>query len=272
MAMKNTDLEKAVAESGFPLQLGVEHLVRSKGGRWRVILSEHPWHDSATDEDKFVDLVLQADPGLTLIVECKRAKETELIFLREQGAKENRNRLITRSWVTSLRTNGACPVNEWTDVPYIPGSPLAEFCVIRKNNQRSQELLERTAAELVRATEAIALQELTIHKRQRTRLSRIYTPLIVTTAKIIICDLTLENFAPVTGEIPEGDFEIVPFVRFRKTLSAAGNVEKMADLGDLAKQSERSVLVVHSASFVEILNKLDVGNIAGLANELWGTQ
>ena len=77
MAMKNTDLEKAVAESGFPLQLGVEHLVRSTGGGWRVILSEHPWHDSATDEDKFVDLVLQADPGLTLIVECKRAKETE---------------------------------------------------------------------------------------------------------------------------------------------------------------------------------------------------
>jgi hypothetical protein len=32
--MKNTDLEKAVAESGFPLQLGVENLVRSKGGRW----------------------------------------------------------------------------------------------------------------------------------------------------------------------------------------------------------------------------------------------
>ena len=64
----------------------------------------------------------------------------------------------------------------------------------------------------------------------------------------------------------------MPFVRFRKILSATGNVVKMTDLGDLAKQSERSVLVVHSASFVEILNKLDVGNIAGLANELWGTQ
>jgi hypothetical protein len=189
-----------------------------------------------------------------------------------QVLKNMVGRVLTKNRGITTNDDGACPVNEWTDVPYIPGSPLAEFCVIRKNNQRSQELLERTATELVRATEAIALQELTIHKRQRTRLSRIYTPLIVTTAKIIICDLTLENFDPVTGEIPEGDFETVPFVRFRKTLSATGNIEKMADLGDLAKQSERSVLVVHPASFLEILNKLDVGNIAGLANELWGAQ
>jgi hypothetical protein len=49
-------LEKQVNDSGFPFQLGVKTLADSTQN-WRAGLTEHPWHDSLTDEDRFIDLV-----------------------------------------------------------------------------------------------------------------------------------------------------------------------------------------------------------------------
>src|SRR5437879_1684849 len=84
--MQDPELEKAVNDSGFPLQLGLKHLVQTGGARFRVALAEHRWRDPLADETKFLDLALRTGddrlPQL-LVVECKRARDTDWIFLRE---------------------------------------------------------------------------------------------------------------------------------------------------------------------------------------------
>jgi hypothetical protein len=45
-------LQKAINDSGFPLQLGLDSLANSHRD-WRVILTEHPWLDPLSESDKF---------------------------------------------------------------------------------------------------------------------------------------------------------------------------------------------------------------------------
>jgi hypothetical protein len=124
----------------------------------------------------------------------------------------------------------------------------------------------------VRATEAVSQQEFAIHRAKKAQLSQIYTPLIVTTAKLFVCDLASEKIDPASGEIPDGDFEPVPFVRFQKSLSAPGQFERYRDLGDVGKQAERIVLVVQAGSLMEVLRKLDVDRTAPVVQQLWASK
>ena len=267
--IKVEDIEKAINESGFPLQLGLKRLLQTAGTRWRVALWEHPWRDPLSGDEKLLDMALSAESGQMMMIECKRARDTEWIFLREQSGGQHDSRLATQCWVTAKKGNHPPDVFDWTNVPHVPGSPVALFCVIRKNNQRSQELLERTAAELVRATEAVARQELKLFETTKKRLSRIYTPVIVTTAKLILCDIDYQDFDVQSGEMLADSSRQVPFIRFTKSLSVPETYLGADNLSDISKQSERSVVVVSAGSFVEFLNKWDVGNIGSLAAVLW---
>jgi hypothetical protein len=158
--MNDAELAKAINESGFPLQLGLKLLAHS--GDWRVALSEHAWRDPTSEDPKFIDIVFRGrgDGPQRLVIECKRARGTEWIFLRDATEYSERDkRLRVRARVAAMVPRLNTAIDDWADVPFIPGSPEANFCVIRKNNQRSQDLLEKTAAEIVRATDVLALQE-----------------------------------------------------------------------------------------------------------------
>jgi hypothetical protein len=56
-------------------------------------------------------------------------------------------------------------ISDWMDVQFIPGSPEANFCVVRAPDTR--ELLEKAASEVVRASAALADQELALQSVQR---------------------------------------------------------------------------------------------------------
>ena len=141
--------------------------------------------------------------------------------------------------------------------------------MIRKNRQRSQDLLEKTAAELVRATEALARQEYAINDRVRQGvttlnkgLSRVYVPMIVTTAQMYICDADYQSVDMQTGEVPNSSATAAHVVRFRKSLGggdhkgwAARSVEQFAEW------SERSVVVVQAAAFLDLLRQWDLGQL-----------
>jgi hypothetical protein len=169
----------------------------------------------------------QAGP-LRLVIECKRAKDTEWIFLREPSNYENQNhRSHLRARMAANYSGMTTPVDEWVDVQFDPRSPEALFCIIRKNNQRSQELLEKTAAEIARATDALARQEMLIHHVPPTRqpslnsgLSRLYIPVIVTTAKMSICDADYSSVDLETGEVAGTVSSPSPVVRFRKSFGS----------------------------------------------------
>lgn len=258
--MDVSELERAINESGFPLQLGVKQLVVGNP-HWRTILSEHPWTDPLSSDEKFIDFVLQQgqDYPVRLVVECKRARETEWVFLREPSTRSGRdNRLNVRSRVAVRRGGGV--IDEWIDLPFTKGSPEANYCVIRKNGQRSQELLERTAAEVVRATESLAQQEVAIFQRSRnlpdptSTLTRVYVPMIITTAKMSICDAEYDSLELDSGEVRNPTSFESPFVRFTKSLGSLETSRSNAkSIEEFSKQSERSVIVVQATNFLHFL-------------------
>jgi hypothetical protein len=158
------------------------------------------------------------------------------------------------------------PVDEWVDVQFDPRSPEALFCVVRKNNQRSQELIEKTAAEIARATDALARQEMLIHHAPPTGqpslnsgLSRLYVPVIVTTAKMSICDADYSSVDLETGEVAGAISSPASIVRFRKSFgSDSSKMRAMLSIESFAKQSERSVLVVQADAFLSFLQKAQI--------------
>jgi hypothetical protein len=273
-------LLKAVNDSGFPLQLGLASLAH--GREWRVILTEHAWQDPLSEHEKatkFIDLVIagrSAQGPIRLVVEAKRARDTEWIFLREPSAYENNNsRTRLRARMAASHSGISSPIDDWVDVQCIPGSPEADYCVIRKNNQRSEELLEKTAAQIARATEALAHQEWDIHVRPTTRpsslsqgFSRLYVPIIVTTARMFISDANYNEVDLSTGDVPGGIQAPAPVVRFTKSLGLGNpTLAAVSSIEEFAEQSERSVLVVEADTFVkDFLSRFDLGRTTTEAN------
>jgi hypothetical protein len=267
--MNDTELAKAINESGFPLQIGLKLLADT--GNWRGALSEHAWLDPISGNEKFIDFVLR-ERGLgaqRLVIECKRARHTDWIFLREPTESLARDdELNVRAKILHRTPNRDALIDDWLDLPCRPGSPEAGYCVIRKNNKRTEELLDKTAAELVRATDALAHQESILYERTFGRianlsrdLSRVYIPMIVTTAKMYICDADYRSIDLQTGEIPAAFGAPVPVVRFMKSLGVEDLKPTAVAVRQFGEQSERSVLVVQAQAFLNTLKRWDLGRL-----------
>src|SRR5688500_9764921 len=81
-AMDDEKLLDVVNQSGFPLQIAVEHLVRNTSGPWRVAYTEHAWRSRDDGAEGFIDLVLASTAqSVYLTVECKKAASAVWLFL-----------------------------------------------------------------------------------------------------------------------------------------------------------------------------------------------
>lgn len=245
-------LAEAINRSGFPLQLGLKMLADTCPG-WRASLTEHPWHDPISGSDKFIDLVLRTVSGdlINLVVECKRARSTQWLFIREsvQSGHSN-NRLSVRVRLNGIASEGIF-INDWMDVQFVPGSAEANFCVVRAQDAR--ELLEKTASEIVRATAALADQEVALQSVQRP-IRKIYVPVIVSNATMYICDADWQKINLETGEVDFSAIEPVDFVRFRKSFGVPDLRDKAGeDIGEVTERSAHSVIVVQAAAFLDFL-------------------
>ena len=269
--VERDQLQKTINDSGFPLQMGLKLLVQSdpRAMRWRVSLSEHPWQDPLSDDPSFVDLVIRGtkeDDPLRLVIECKRARDTEWLFLRDPPVSADQNdQLTVRARI--FAHHGNTLMNHWEDSPFVPGSPQADYCVVRKNKGRSDDLVEKTAAEIVRAVDALAMQEFQLHSRGNlshvrmlTPISRLFIPMIVTTAKMYICEANYQNVDLETGEISGATIRPVDVVRFAKSFST-GDAKRAGDvtIEKFAQQTERSVVIVQASAFLDFLDHLDIG-------------
>ena len=163
----------------------------------------------------------------------------------------------------------------------MPGSPAAGYCVIRNGNQHSQELLEKTLSEIIRSTEALAEQELALYQRHsmsRDRLAhqRVYIPVLVTSAKLFVCDADYGKVDLTSGDVPEASSRPVPWLRFNKTLTAdVPGRSNATNIEEFAKSAERTVWVVEAAHLGELLDKWQfsksVFGAASLMDLLYGT-
>jgi len=258
MPEEEKKLEKFVNSSGFPLQIGLHHLIdktRSNHG-WKVLSSEHPWHNIESGKSGFADLILENQHQVQLmVIECKRVRDTSWVFL--VPSKQPKSRRHANTWVTNIR-DGKLIHFDWVDLTLDPVSPQAEFCVIPGQDPRSKPMLERTSADLIEATESIANEEYQIHRSGQEFL-RIYFSAIVTTAEIKVCFFDPDEIDVKTGEITNAQFETVPYLRFRKSLSTKSNKNlKAQHIMEAVRAKERTVFVVNSNEINKLLREWDI--------------
>ena len=265
---KKQDADKRadrVNKSGYPLQLGLQRLLNTKP--WNVELFEHAWRDPLSDKPKFIDIVARCGEGhpLRLIIEAKRPENVDWIFIRENETGDARidNELSVQSRMLVKNPKDSVFINQCEAVPFIPGSPEVVFCV------RDGEILEGTAAELVRAVDALAEQESDLFDLTRkpaslvgSLLKRVYVPVIVTTAKLFVCDADFGAIDFETGRVDTAHIKAATMVRFKKSfdVSDSRNANELK-IGQFAARGERTVLVVQASWFETFLDMYDFGNL-----------
>lgn len=254
-------LSKIINQSGFPLQLAVDELLRQKGHEigWSVLHREHGWANP-DGQSGFADLVLEDRYRTSVMVlECKRVLDCDWLFLEESGA--NNETVRTRAWVNNTPDNGK-QYSGYYDLSARPSSPESMYCVIAGQDQKSRPLLERLAAETCAAAEAIAIEEYS-PMLERKYGFRMYLPAIVTTARLSISSVETRSIALATGEASTMTHREVPFIRFRKQLSSQFAVPRRGEewgFAELASAREKMVFVVNTEHLGDFLRTWETAN------------
>jgi hypothetical protein len=253
------DLSKLVNQSGFPLQLAVDWLVqdRSEQHGWSVLYREHGWKH-ADGQTGFIDLVLEdRHRSSVLIVECKRVLDADWLFLETTPVETPT--LSTRLWTTNTKDHGRAYFG-YFDALAKPDSPESNYCVVAGQDSKSRPLLERLAAELTGATEALALEEQPLVTKCHHGL-RMYAPLVITTARIHMSEFDPKDVELGIGEAKSISHREIPWVRFRKQLSSDLAVSpKNAEwsFSQLALAKEKQLFVVNIAHLTDFLKRWQV--------------
>lgn len=254
-------LSKLVNQSGFPLQLAIQHLVEQHepDTGWRVLYREHGW-TSPGGSTGFADLVLEDKyDSSVLVLECKRVLESDWIFTIDRMLYKSTDK--TRAWVTNTPDHGREHFG-YFDARVQPACQEAMFCIVAGQDTKSRPLLERISAETLSAMEAIATEECDMLFSRRNGF-RFYSAVIVTTARLITTLIDPANILLATGEASEMHHQIVPWIRFRKQFSsdyaiAPGDDE--SDLRQLARAKEKTVFVVNAEHMAEFLKQWSIDN------------
>lgn len=253
MPLDDSALLGLVNGSGYPFQSRVAELVRETTGThgWTVVAEEYPWsHEGG--HTGFADLVLRHAQGTDrFVIECKRLGDpATYVFLPPRGRAEQVDK--AHGFWTYHPGNEQPARSGWTDFHATPTSPTGLFCVVPGRGERDRPIVERLASELIHAVEAIALDEVIAGQRKKPR---IYFPVLVTTADLVVCDYAVNAVDVETGTLPDGTFTRVPMVRLRKGLGdpspASARYEEFAEI--LAAK-ERTVMVVQARYLPEMLN------------------
>lgn len=251
---------KIVNESGFPLQIAVETLIRNHSpGAWQVRFVEHAWRSQDGSQSGFIDLVIQ-NPYDTavMVIECKRVRDAAWIFLAAKGRSTSRRHC--KAWITRRVPQGF-KFFGWEDLPVDPSSPEASICVVRgQATNGSRPMLERIASEVVASTEALAHQEKEYRHQNSDDNVRAYFNVIVTTAPLVMADFDPTEIDIADGNMAGGKFTTVPYVRFRKQLLNTTVPFTQAEYRqhDLASNRESTVFVVNSEHVADFLADFDM--------------
>jgi hypothetical protein len=238
-----TPVVAALKKSGFPLQTRIEHEIRERRS-WYVLASEHPWRSE--DGAQFIDLIANCGT-VVLVVECKKAQERSLLFLRPVGRETG---MVRRCTVWHFEPRGAGS-SFGVDIKNIddlqPASYQAEFCV---STDSSQRLLEQDARLVASAAEVLVEPFSQAHHLSRS----FYVPTIVTTATLYTHRYEPPEIRLETGSFDKLDpkrIEQIRWVRFHKTFRVGDNA--------------RTVFVVNAAALPKFLDEISRGQGLGPA-------
>lgn len=263
--------QKLANASGFLFQIRIDHEITrvraSEGGNWEVIAREHRWIDTASNSEAFIDLILQSHAG-RMIVECKRTTDATWLFLVPNNAMEvKRAKLL---W--TCQKEGIPPVTAWDDLDLDPPSLESSFCIVRGRGEGNAPMLERLSGGLLRATEAVAEQELTIGPQHAYGPARIYLPVIITNADLRVCRFSPEDIDSKTGRINKTETQAVDFLKFRKSLSTTHQISTgINNLQQANIDAERTVIVMNVNALETILphTKLQKPTILSHSGPVW---
>lgn len=259
----NKQARSIADSSGFPLQIRIANIVESLSN-WQVLVEEHSWLLEETNLSGFIDLVIEnyqqygdikTDKFYAMLIECKRVKQAKWVFLVPEINKMKFTR--ARLWYSNS-IGGTWNHFDWANCQVEPKSYESQFCAIPGMEQGRRNILERIASELSEATEAFARQEREQQERQTSpqhHFKRIYIPIIVTTAELIVSRFEPGSISLKDGSLPDNAiFEEVPSVRFHKSLATKlpsdhNTIEKVHD------DTKRTIFIVNAGKFEEFLNE-----------------
>ena len=262
--MDTQKLTDTVNQSGFPLQIGLTALIQNTTNEhgWKVSFVEHSWKSELDNDSGFIDIVIENKYSTSfMLIECKRVLDSSWIFLVPKSKANPRRH--AKAWVNSFAGNcfkHFC----WADLSLDPVSYESEYCVVPGQDPKSKPMLERVAADVVSATEALALEQKDYQAQLKDPL-RMYFSVIVTTAKLQVCAFESEKVSLVDGKVADAEFTEVPFVRFRKQLStrpASVQLNFVDDFNGFVRAKEHTVFVVNAESLPNFLAEFEVDNKA----------
>jgi hypothetical protein len=262
--MDTQKLTDTVNQSGFPLQIGLTALIQQTAIQhgWKVLFLEHSWKNELDNDSGFIDIVLEDKHRTSvMLIECKRVLDSSWIFLNPNPKSKPRRH--AKGWITRY-ANGCFKHLCWADLSLDPDSPESEFCVVAGHDPKAKPMLERVAAEVVSATEALALEEMDYQAQVKDAL-RMYFSVIVTTAKLQVCTFEPEKVSLLNGKVVDAEFKEVPFVRFRKQLStrpASIPLNVVDGFYGFVRAKEHTVFVVNAEALPQFLSTFEVDSNA----------
>lgn len=262
-------LQRLVNSSGFPFQLRIAQEIRSMEHlAWNVIAEEQPWREEATGKDGFIDLVIGQNTNQDLhrmIIECKRTRDADWVFLLPNS--RDRGPHIRCMWASSYPQNlheSTAMRSGYHDFYIAPESYISEFCVVRGSGEGHKPMLENLAGSLLSSMESFAREEINLWLARNRTERRYYVPVLVTNARLTVCNFDVRSVAIEAGEIPQGDFEEVPYIRFRKSLTTIISEDSPAQtIAAANRDRHRTVLVVQSSHLAELMNEWHLNLISG---------
>ncbi len=196
-----------------------------------------------------------------MVFECKRVRQAAWVFLIPQTAPSQYTHVRL---FDSQHSDARWKRFDWhSDWETNPESYESKYCSVPGQEQGRRNLLERTAAEIAEATEALAHQEKALADTgdsSKLELTRIYIPVIVTTA-----DLAVAHFEPGSVSLQDGclphdtRFVRVPYVRFRKALTTEIEIRGMSSISNEHARSERTIFVVNAEELANFLEAWEIG-------------
>lgn len=265
MTHREENLKKIANASGFPFQLAIEHEVRTNEGNhnWEVMAHEYPWCDPENPAEGYIDLVLKKNRN-RMVIECKRLREGTWIFLNPNKKKRQTQR--ARLFWSRIEFEERIKISgeRYTTPNYFMGyseflsgeTPESEFCSIRGSGEDGKPFLEHIAGNLLTSVESLAHEELGLKKSDT---SVIYIPAVITNAELVLCNFEPDKIPLSDALISEAEFETVPMIKFRKSLSTKltenSNPQQLIDIG---KNKERTIFVINAESLTDVLKNINI--------------
>ena len=149
----------------------------------------------------------------------------------------------------------------WSHLTLDPTCPEAQFCAVRGQTTGERvTLIEKTAAELILATECLAREHKDYRPPQSENLKMFFS-VIVTTAKLTVAKFDPGAISLADGTLSNAEFEHVPYVRFRKQLGVHNSqltTEQYQEGGDISYMKESTVFVVSAEAVSDFLSEFEV--------------